>query len=255
MKRNGNHEDLTQVLKDWEESDRSPVRWQSVEFLCYELAKVSNSFCMGPSNWGEAKEWTYLSPANTSVNVSATPGPVWGMQANASRGSSHGLTFISHEDHWVRTWLWVLSTLGVFRYHGQPYPVIEKIVRARLESMRRLQKMTNQILPKAVYAYEKVRGFSPELGKLSVSFSDVVPPEGKVAVYQRIAEGESPLCQGAISLHPKTVYKHSDLRYLTIVLTHEIIHYVLNNQSGNDPHGGEFQAVANLLGIPPKFQD
>jgi len=261
LTRRANVESVTKHIQTWGDNElRHPTRWQNVIYLCYELAKSTQTIAVGGPTWdGPMREWVYVMPDGIGVEMK---GLVFNLEPEAwyyevgmaPWPDARSLEFIGHRDHWTRVWYWVLATLAVHAANGKPYAGVERVVKGRLAGVTYLQGMVDRILPKAIEAYRKVRGFDPSLGELSVSFSEIVPPDGKIAVYQRF-DCKAKQCEGAISIHPKALRDEGGEQYLETVLTHELVHYLLNSTNAADAHGGEFQAVSTLLGIPREFQD
>ena len=256
-----NADKVIERLQEWGSGDRKAKRWQNVELLCYELAKVSETMAFGCPRWDTpVKQWMCIMPNGVTTRMDGlifdlSPElEAWYFEAYIqSTPNARELDYIGHADHWTRAWYWVAATLALFRAQGYPYPGIERVVQGRLQAIPRLQHMVRGILPEAIDAYRKVRGFDPNLGQLSISFSDIIPPDGKIAVYQRF-DCEEGICEGAISVNPKA-FREEGMDYLRWVITHEIVHYMLNTRTQDQAHGGEFQAVSNLLRIPQQFQD
>ena len=110
-----------------------------------------------------------------------------------------------------------------------------------------LETLKDTLLPKAVAAYKKVRGTDPDLRPLKVEWDkDGKVPDESIARHH-FTDGES-----TITIRPKA---GKDLSYLEWVMTHELIHYLLNTPDSMADHGLEFTEMADYLKIPKKYQD
>jgi len=124
LTRRANVESVTKHLQTWGGNDRSPVRWQNVEYLCYELAKTTQTLSVGAPDWtGPMREWVYIMPDGISIEMKGLifnlQPEAWYFEAGiAPWPDARALDFIGHRDHWrleygtgcLRRWLSTRAT-------------------------------------------------------------------------------------------------------------------------------------------------
>jgi len=245
-------EDRLEVALEAWESRSDLYDEHNLEYLCFEIAKITDSIRIIPVERDtNITAWIYVISDLIALKCVVTDSEEgWYVEADIDDVpedfEDYDILTVG-SDVWTKTYSWLLSTLDLFE-NDYIQEIKDEVDNIDAWSSW-LDEVVKQIFPGVLKAYKTIKGFDPILIDLSVGFSNAIPPEDKIAVYQKY-EGIDDVA-GVISIQTKTL---EDQKYLQIVLTHELIHYVLDTNIEHEPHEGEFCVMADLLGIPRKHQ-
>lgn len=251
-------QDLKDILQKWE--NKSVVDgWHNIEYLCYQIFKITDTVNIELISQEEGRlTWRYIFPNQLTIvcEVDITCNG-WYMSVFLEDIPLPSKYFeciqidLPDADHWTKVWTLVSQTLQMFDSLEDIQIALEEIEDIQNQNID-LFNYIDARMPQIVDAYVRIRGYKPFLRALSASYTDTLPPEGKIAAYERFGGVEGDCC-GIIGICTRAIDRGS--KYLRYVIDHELIHYLLNTQKGYDPHNQEFQLIASLLNIPLKYQD
>lgn len=259
--------DIREALKHWNgQHDYPGSTWEAVELFCYELCKVADVAAVESAGWykypsstrhdQDGKDWRYITPEGVVINChSLLHDGVWTMNTTVYSTMDvdvGALGYIHHPDHMTRTLLLTLATVDALSTHGYNYRQVRHDLRYRLDCIPKLWELFGHVFPRVLKAYRTVKGHDPNMRRLSIGLTNILAPDGKIAVYQRFRD-EDGNNEGAIGIRLDVFDRDPD--YLRQVLTHELVHYVLETPPGENSHGPEFQEVARLAGVEKQHRD
>jgi hypothetical protein len=260
-------QEVKAYLDHWKAThDYSVGSWDAVELFCYEMAKTTDAVAVEkcaprqyPSSLRtgpDGRDWRYLIPDGVVVDChSVHHDTVWTL--NTTVYSTADVDFdqgdnIQHWDHMTRTLLWTRATMEALSDGSNAHAQALADVNIRLMAIPKLWDHFRIAFPKVLAAYRQVMGKDPTLRKLSLGLTNVLAPDGKIAVYQRFSDDDGNN-EGAIGIQPRALDR--DDGYFAQVFLHELCHYVLETPRGVDSHGQVFQEVATLAGVEDEHQD
>lgn len=156
------------------------------------------------------------------------------------------------QDHWARVFQWTYEiALGMAQFGWPWIHAAHKIKDRAIATVEVLVPLANECLNECLEARREITGSAPDLapGSVSVGFSSV-----------RLKPNTIGLTEPPSDLRPYTVISISpeaakDSHYLRQVVLHECIHIAVANASGEKPHNGLFDAIAERVGLEPKHRD
>lgn len=168
-----------------------------------------------------------------------------------------------HRDPWIRSMLWTLALLyglerrerpGSSKY--QTYEILKKDMRHRMRKSADMKAEASEHLrPRVEQAYRGLfQGRSSHMPlNVSVGSCRWNMRADKIARYREILDGE----WGSAMVHPDAL---DDRQYLRYIILHELIHSALGQKCAhcdqeNGGHTPEFIQIADLVGLPKKYQD
>ena len=112
-----------------------------------------------------------------------------------------------------------------------------------------LNELVRRLWPGLLQAYEQVMKTAPSPPPLVIQFGTKGLEPEAIARHRRPHEG---IEHSTITINPKAMGD-----YLTEVVKHELIHYVLGMRPKieTEMHPPEFLAMAELLGLPQRYRD
>jgi hypothetical protein len=85
---------------------------------------------------------------------------------------------------------------------------------------------------------------------IMIGINDWDLPDGKIGSFKfPDVEGQA----GILTVSPRA-FDEVGAPYWWVV-THELIHVLMGRESKDNPHNDDFQAIANILGVPEKYRD
>jgi len=127
--------------------------------------------------------------------------------------------------------------------------VAERLVVENLEYYDQAWQAVWELWPKVLQAYRRVTGRDPTMSAiLQIGINDWDIPDGKVGSFRHPKEG---MPFGLLTVSPR-VFRPDNRIYETVV-AHELIHMAMG--ANESPHDAVFRAIADLVGIPKKYQD
>lgn len=127
-----------------------------------------------------------------------------------------------------------------------PQPSAARVAR-QFRRNEELRQIVREVYPRIADAFTQVLGQAPSPPKLHIEFGTEGIRPGSIAKHEPPQGGVG---HSVIRVKPKATGD-----YLVDVVTHELIHYVLQGLVEPNQHVGEFQAIAELVGLPEKYQD
>jgi len=156
------------------------------------------------------------------------------------------------EDHWARTFQWTHTIAkGMTEMFGWPWAKAVKNIEARaVASAKVLRPMVNKALGKCLVAREEItgEGFDLSPNDVSAGFSVVRLKAATVGLTEPPTDRRP---YTVISIAPAAA---RDPDYLRQVVIHECIHIAVASDGG-PPHNGLFNAIAERVGLEPKYRD
>lgn len=223
----------------------------SVQAFFWDLASLTSSLSVSLTWTDDSNSlWEFQVPSTQDDVVvkssnSAHDG-VWSLSVQVySTREEAKEPVIEHADHWSRTLLWTHRCLELVGAKREKYRIA-----VLLSQNSKLTRLAQKVFPEIAQAYGRLYEEAPKTPPLSLGFSDWRVQPGHVGLYEPPTEVRP---YGVLSIHPKALKKGA--QYLTQVVKHELIHYAMAEVPFEDPHGEEFQRLADMIGLPEKLQD
>jgi len=238
--------------------------WDGIENLCFELAKATDYLAVQAGGWFkypgstrpdmDGTSWRYMWPsARSAITVncqSLLHDHVWTLSRTifSTRDiETAGIRGLGDRDHWTRTLLWTIETAKVLQTDGYDYTPIIEGLEHRLQRNRQLRALVRELYPDVSTACGQVMGRPCKPAPLSIGFGTTRLTPTAIGVH------EPPTDEVPYSII--TVNPEAKGEYLVEVVRHELIHYVLGRSSMPGSHHKVFKQIAELVGLPRKYQD
>ncbi len=117
------------------------------------------------------------------------------------------------------------------------------------EETEKIERIKNKIKKRVEKAYKEVTGDEPVSDDNIVVKVDDRIKAGKIGSFKH---PESKKDIGVMKVHPKAL---NDIDYVEDIIKHELIHaaHGLEDEEARN-HGGDFQKVADKVGLPKKYR-
>lgn len=117
------------------------------------------------------------------------------------------------------------------------------------EETKKVKKIKNKIKKRVKKAYKQVTGKEPVSDNNVVVKIDDKIKAGKIASFEH---PETKRDIGVMKIHPKAL---DDINYVKDIIKHELIHaaHGLEDEEARN-HGGDFQKIADKVGLPKKYR-
>lgn len=239
--------------------------WHGIELLCYRLAELTREAAIESVGWykypssqrfdQDGKNWRYvLTRTERPVTVnchSMLHNNVWTLNTtiyDTDKINRDRLKLIEHDDVWKRSMLWTIETAKTLQTEEFDYSTAMRDFEYRLGAVDDLYGLKRKIEVRIKELYRKIFHTNDQIpDKISLAINTWNLPEGKVAIYR--SPQETGLQHATITVAPKILKDHE---YVEYVLTHELIHAAFGH---GQPHDDDYQQLADLLGVPKKYQD
>lgn len=268
---------LRQALSRWNaHRDYPGPLWDGVEKLCFETALVAGpevavevaGWYRYPSRDSEdmdGKDWRYVIPdasglrSAVAVNChSLLHDGVWTLTTTTFSTDDvrlsviPGVAWARSDDPWELALLMAAKTARFLSTDGYDFEDAVEDFRERFVAARFVRGMGLEAREFVRRVYREV--FDEEaLGarKFTVAVNDWGLKPDKIASFRH--PDESSHGWGIMTVSPRAM---DDLDYLSQVLLHELAHEAIGDRkSAGDPHGKDFQNLADALGIEDEHQD
>jgi hypothetical protein len=243
--------------------------WDGIEKFHLKLASVVESLIIEtplggawydyPSTHGDGKmagkDWRYIvvDPVGilpTVINAhSMVHDDAWSLTTTIYSSSEVGESNepIGHFDPWVRSMLWSIELARLLSTDGYDFTEVIEDMKYRMALCQRVWKRMKEVRITIEGEFEEMFGRAPDFPDyFLVVIGDWDLPEGKIASYN-YADKEP---WGVLAVSPKAFERGIQ----DDVIKHELAHAALGENTG-DPHGEEFQRLADWLGVPKSHQD
>ena len=117
------------------------------------------------------------------------------------------------------------------------------------EETKKVKKIKNKIKKRVKKAYKEVTGEEPVSDDNVVVKIDDKIKAGKIGSFEH---PETKRDIGVMKIHPKAL---DDISYVKDIIKHELIHaaHGLEDEEARN-HGGDFQKIADKVGLPKKYR-
>jgi hypothetical protein len=154
---------------------------------------------------------------------------------------------IGHFDPWVRSMLWSVELAAKLSSDGYDFSSVIEDMKYRMMLCQRVWKRMKEVRITIENEFSDMFGREPDFPDyFLVVVADWDLPEGKIASYN-YADKEP---WGTLAISPRAFEKGIH----DAVIKHELCHAAVGENT-DDPHGEEFQRLADWLGIPKEHQD
>ena len=242
--------------------------WDGIEKFHLAMATVVDSLVIEtplgsawydyPSGQGDnkmaGKNWRYIvvDPVGilpTVINAhSMVHDGAWSLTTTIYSSSELGESNepIGHFDPWVRSMLWSIELARLLQTDGYDFTNVIANMKYRMRLCQKVWKRMKEIRIDIEGAFEGMFGREPDFPDyFLVVIADWDLPEGKIASYN-YADKEP---WGTLCVSPKAFERGIQ----DAVIKHELCHAAVGENG--DPHGEEFQRLADWLGVPEEHQD
>ena len=223
-------------------------RLDGLEALCFQLASATPRAKIEATPGG----WRFLVPE-------PFPGRVTVVDCAARKhGKYWSLTTCVYPDeieveadliesHWGRTFIWMAKVAQILLDQGfDVEDAYQDLMRRSRESATILRPLFFNTLARCAAEAEDAPPFPP--GCLTVAFSEVRLKAGTIGLVEPPSDRRA---YTVVSISPTALKKPE---YMKQVILHECIHLVVASEGG-EPHGEEFTALADKLGLKPEHRD
>ena len=241
--------------------------WEGIEKFHLALATVVENLVIEMPNGGgwydylsthspkmAGKDWRYIvvDPPGilpTVINAhSLVHDGAWSLVTTIYSSSELGESNepIGHFDPWVRSMLWSIELATLLQTDGYDFGDVIADMKYRMTLCQKVWKRMKEVRITIEGEFEEMFGREPDFPDyFLVVIGDWDLPEGKIASYN-YADTEP---WGVLAVSPKAFEKGIQ----DDVIKHELCHAAVGEN--NDPHGDEFQRLADWLGVPKQHQD
>jgi len=286
---------VRKLLSNWiGQRDYIGTEWGGVEWLCFALARATNTVSIESAGWykyksssrpdQDGKDWRYVLPHSSplvSVNChSLLHDSVWTLATTVfdtknSIDRSKLPTPITHEDAWTRSMLWALETSRVLAKQGFSYERAKKDMQHRMtlaESLRPTLRQAMSDVKLALRLYFKDEPNHPR-DQTTIVVADWGVATGSIGQWE-VFDKDTPFA--ALHVRPSAFNsekskqapprrtklrpgKVQPYRYADYVVLHEVLHSALYGDMAasqrNGGHDGKFKEMAKILGLPLRLAD
>jgi len=153
-----------------------------------------------------------------------------------------------HDDPWFASMIWSTALAKELQTSGYDYEPVINNMAIRMELGIQLWDCVKEVMPIVNRAHAQVMGEEHNFEDFTIAVNNWNLPEGKIASY-RFAKDETEW--PVMTVSPRVFKKGKD--YIYWVIAHELIHAAVGGENGAHPE--EFEAIADLMGIPEEYQD
>jgi hypothetical protein len=239
--------------------------WDGVEKFYYHLAKSTREAHIESPGWYkyksssrmdmDGKNWRILVPDDAgyvAINChSMLHDKVWTLATtvySTKEIEAKKVKLIKGSSHWDATLRWTLKTAEVLEKSGYDYSQAKKDIQKRLDAVDGLEKEAQDLLGDVVKAFKEVKEEIPRLPPLSVGFSDIRITPDSIGVHEPPTDMQ---CCSVITIDPCVMGR---AKYITQILRHELIHYLLETQCSDQTHSEDFHRIADKIDLPMKYR-
>ncbi len=258
--------EIQEALSHYRETrDYYGSSWDGVEKFYYHLAKSTREVFIESPGWYkyktsnrldmDGKNWRILVPDDKGFVVinchSVLHDKVWTLSTtiySTQEVDPKKVKVIKGKSHWDATLRWTLKTAKVLEKSGYDYGPAQEDIQKRLDAVSGLEKEAQQHLKDVTKAFRKVKKTIPRLPPFSVGFSDVRVTPDSIAVHEPPTDLQ---CCSVITIDPCVMGQD---KYITQILRHELIHYLLENECSDETHSQDFHDIADLIDLPIKYR-
>jgi len=153
---------------------------------------------------------------------------------------------ISHFDPWIRSMLWTIRVAELLQSGGNEFSSIIDDMKSRIKLQQVVHGRIEQVCNQIDGVFRDMFGRKPDFPDyFLVVIADWELPDGKIASYNYADTGPC----GTLAISPRAFENGIQ----DAVIKHELCHAALGKM--DDPHGDEFQKLADWLGVPKKNQN
>jgi len=225
-----------------------------LENFCFELASMTRGVKFLPQKDG----WKFFVPEPMGT-VSVVDCKVshhenyWTLMSSIyplrSAFSEIEGILLGDKDHWLRTYKWTEAVALHMIGEGLPWAgSLQGMKQRRMMTEEYLIPTIGQTLPRVVGMYAQLYGEPKNLTPISAGISRIRLRPATVALT------EPPTDRHAYTIITLSTKACEDEAFFRQVCLHESIHYVVAIRGGN-PHGEQFQTLAQKLGLNPEYRD
>lgn len=245
---------IKEALAHWREPRTYwGTRTDGLEALCCQLASVTPQaeIVFVPGGW------RFLVPdprpgCATLIDCRAYPhGNYWTLAVSIVplEGIKVPTAYpLVYQDHWARVFLWVGTIAKGMLNEGLPWQdALEDVLARSRMTVSTLRPLFNKLLACCVQANGGSPSFPP--GSVSVAVSEVRLKACTIGLVEPPSDRRP---YSIVSISPTAFKKDAD--YLEQVVLHECLHLTVAS-NGGDPHNGDFNGLAEKVGLRKEHRE
>ena len=262
-------ETIIEAIAHWAEQHTYEGRaWDGIEKFHMSLAMVVSDLSIQAAGWYkypgstrddmDGKDWRLvISPSEQKENVvinchSLLHDGTWTLSTTVFStneiDSAELPPPVGHDDPWLASMTWSIELAKVLQTSGYGYQPVINNMAIRMEICTYYWDCVKRIIPIVNKAYSQITGEEHDFEDFTIAVNDWNLPEGKIASY-RFPQNE--VEWPVMTISPRAPQKGSD--YVYWIVAHELIHAAMGQVESE--HTEEFEAIAELVGIPKGYQD